>query len=330
MRKQMPSIIVGMILAVILGLYMVTFQVRTTEVAIKKTFGRADADDVITEPGFQWKWPIPVQQVVKFDTRIRVFNDTFEETTTGDKKNLILTVYVAWKVADPLRLLQTDKSEKEVERELKGIVRHHKTAVIGQFEFSNFVSSDPDELKFDEIERNILQLVQVEAREKYGVEVVTLGIRKLMLPKNITTAVFDRMKKTRQKDAQRYRSEGKARADEIVAKAVSAREQILAFARREAQAIRAEGDRRAAESLASFKEDEWFANFLRTLDFFRSVLDTNTTAVLGFSPFDMFRKGPMETALRAPSPAELTRLSAADDESASMLRLEPTEAGGGE
>jgi len=78
-----------------------------------------------------------------------------------------------------------------------------------------------------------------------------------------------------------------------------------------------------------FKEDEWFANFLRTLDFFRSVLDTNTTAVLGFAPFDMFRKGPMETGLRAPSSAELTQLSA-QDESASTLRSEPTETGGGE
>ena len=93
MRKQLPSLMVGLILVLTLGLYMVGFTVRTTEVAIIKTFGKAEPQDVITEPGFRWKWPSPIQQVVKYDNRIRVFNDTFEETTTGDKKNLIVTAF---------------------------------------------------------------------------------------------------------------------------------------------------------------------------------------------------------------------------------------------
>ena len=56
MRKQLPSLIVGVILVVTLGLYMIGFTVRTTEVAIVKTFGKATKDDVISEPGFRWKW----------------------------------------------------------------------------------------------------------------------------------------------------------------------------------------------------------------------------------------------------------------------------------
>ena len=306
MRKQLPSLMVGLILVLTLGLYMVGFTVRTTEVAIIKTFGKAEPQDVITEPGFRWKWPSPIQQVVKYDNRIRVFNDTFEETTTGDKKNLIVTAFISWRIADPLRFLQANKSEKEVQEELRGLVRHHKTAVIGQYNFNNFVSSDPQELKFDDIEQAIQELVHAEAMEKYGVEVVALGIRKLMLPKNITNDVFERMRKTRAKFAQRYRSEGEAEAAQIVAEAASARDQIVAFAKRQAEAIRAEGDRRAAESLAMFKEDEWFANFLRTLDFLVETLDANTTVFLDDTlPFDMFKKGPSGTQLQAPAPAEL-------------------------
>jgi len=305
MRKQLPTIIVGVILMVILALHMVTFQVRTTEVAVRKTLGRAEQADVITKPGFRWKWPTPIQQVVKYDKRIRTFSDTFEETTTGDKKNLIVTAYVAWRLSDPLRFLQTDKSEREVQEELRGLIRHYKTAVIGDYKFSNFVSNDPQELKFDEIERAILEPVGAEAMEKYGIEVVTLGIRKLMLPKNITNNVFDRMKKTREKFAKRYRSEGQAQAAQIVAEATSAYDQIIAFAKRQAESIRAEGDRRAAESLAMFKEDEWFANFLRTLDFLKDTLDVNTTVFLDSAPFDMFRKGPLESKLEIPVPEQL-------------------------
>jgi membrane protease subunit HflC len=305
MRKQLPTIIVGVTLVIILGLHMVTFQVRTTEVAVKKTLGRAEREDVITEPGFQWKWPSPIQQVVKYDKRIRTFNDTFEETTTGDKKNLIVTAYVAWRISDPLRFLQTDKSEREIREELRGLIRHYKTSVIGDYKFSNFVSSDPEELKFDEIEQAIMKPVRAEAMAKYGVEVVTLGIRKLMLPKNITNDVFDRMKKTREKFAKRYRSEGEAQAAQIIAEATSAYDQIIAFAKRQAEAIRAEGDRRAAESLAMFKEDEWFANFLRTLDFLKGTLDVNTTVFLDSVPFDMFRKGPFGSKLEVPPPSQM-------------------------
>ena len=313
MRKQLLSLIVGLILVVALGLNMVAFTVRTTEVAIKKTLGRAEEEDVITEPGFRWKWPSPIQQVVKYDSRIRVFNDTFEETTTGDKKNLIVTAYVAWRIAHPLRFLQTDKTEKEVQEELRGLVRHYKTAVIGEYDFSNFVSSDPEELRFDEIEQAIQKLVHAEAMDKYGVEVVSLGIRKLMLPKNITNDVFERMQKTREKFAKRYRSEGEAQAAQIIAEATSARDQIVAFAKRQAEAIRAEGDRRAAESLAMFKEDEWFANFLRTLDFLVATLDENTTVFMDTAPFDMFQKGPFGSELRVPSAEELPAVPLSGD-----------------
>ena len=313
MRKQLPSLIVGLILVVALALHMVTFQVRTTEVAIKKTLGKAEARDVITEPGFRWKWPSPIQQVVKYDRRIRVFNDTFEETTTGDKKNLIVTAYVSWQIADPLRFLEADKTEKEVQEELRGLIRHYKTAVIGEYNFSNFVSSDPEELQFNRIEQEIQQAVRADAIEKYGVEVVALGLRKLMLPKNITNNVFDRMKKTREKFAKRYRSEGEAEAAQIVAEAASARDQIIAFAKRQAEAIRAEGDRRAAESLAMFKEDEWFANFLRTLDFLVTVLDKNTTMIMDTAPFDMFHKGPFASELKVPAPEQLPQAQANED-----------------
>jgi membrane protease subunit HflC len=305
MRKQLPSLIVGVILVVTLGLYMIGFTVRTTEVAIVKTFGKATKDDVISEPGFRWKWPSPIQQVVKYDNRIRVFNDTFEETTTGDKKNLIVTAFVAWRIAEPLRFLEANKSEKEIREELRGLVRHYKTGVIGEYNFNNFVSADPEELKFDEIEKEIRDLVDAETMAKYGVEVVALGIRKLMLPKNITNDVFERMRKTREKFAKRYRSEGEAEADQIVAEATSARDQIVAFAKRQAEAIRAEGDRRAAESLAKFKEDEWFANFLRTLDFLVASLDKNTTVFLDSAPFDMFQKGPLGSKLEVPAQEQL-------------------------
>ena len=109
MRKQLPQIVAAIVLVGVLLLYMVTYQVRTTEVAILKTFGRADERDVITDAGFGWKWPPPVQQIVKYDKRIRVLRDTFEETVTRDQKNLVVMAYAAWRIADPLLFHQAKR-----------------------------------------------------------------------------------------------------------------------------------------------------------------------------------------------------------------------------
>ena len=88
-------------LAVVLVLYMCTFQVRFTEVAIRKTWGNP-AKEAITEPGLKFKWPRPIQSVVIFDKRIHFLEHRTEETRTVDGKNLQLTTYTLWTITDPL------------------------------------------------------------------------------------------------------------------------------------------------------------------------------------------------------------------------------------
>lgn len=303
MRKQLPQIVAAIILVGVLLLYMVTYQVRTTEVAILKTFGQADPNDTIREAGFGWKWPPPIQQIVKYDTRIRVLQDTFEETATRDQKNLVVMAYAAWRIADPLLFHQTVKPDdaKEAAERIKDLMRSHKNDVIGQYDFANFVSTVPDELRFDQVESELLDRVQQDARRKYGIEVVTLGIQRLTLPRSITEQVFERMRKTRDKIASDYRSEGEAQAAKIVSEANKISDEILAFARRRADNIRAEGERLAAEYYKTFEQDQQFALFLRSLDLLEKTLSEHTTVILDWSPFDMVQKGPDYVFPAAPS-----------------------------
>ena len=72
MKRNLPSIVTGLALVVILGLYMTTYQVRFTEVAVLKTFGEAQKDEVKLEPGLYPKWPWPIQEVRIYDKRTRV------------------------------------------------------------------------------------------------------------------------------------------------------------------------------------------------------------------------------------------------------------------
>jgi membrane protease subunit HflC len=294
MRRQLPTIIAGTLLTLVLVLYMVTYEVRTTEVGILKTFGRADEADVIREAGFGWKWPPPVQQLVRYDTRIHVLHDTFEETATRDQKNLVVMTFSAWRITDPLLFHKTVKPDTldEAAERVKDLLRSHKNDVIGQYDLANFVSTDPGELRFDEIEQKLLARVRSDAASKYGIDVVTIGIQRLTLPQSITEQVFERMRKTREKIASDYKSEGEAEAARIVSEARKISAEILAYANRRADNIRAEGERQAGEYYAAFGEDPQFALFLQTLDFFDATLSKYTTVLLDWPPFDMFATGP--------------------------------------
>ncbi|MHC4796095.1 MAG: SPFH domain-containing protein, partial [Planctomycetota bacterium] len=101
MKRSLPSMIAGALLVLILLLYMITFQVRFTEVAVVRTFGRADESDVITEPGLCWKLPCPIQKVDKYDNWVNVAITTGEETPTRDGKNLVVTTAIGWRIDNP-------------------------------------------------------------------------------------------------------------------------------------------------------------------------------------------------------------------------------------
>ena len=143
MNQNKLSVFVGLLLLAIFALLLFAFQVRQTEVAVVTTFGKPTRP--ITEPGFNLKWPWPIQKVYKFDKRIQNFEeDKFEETLTSDNQNLLITVYAGWSIAEPEKFLQrfANGSMQEAEKSLAGLVRSSKNAVVGKYSFSQFISTN--------------------------------------------------------------------------------------------------------------------------------------------------------------------------------------------
>src|SRR4030095_2814639 len=102
MNRSLPSLLAGALLVIVLVLYMITYQVRFTEVGVIKTFGKASPPgDVITEPGLYWKWPWPIQEVAVYDNRIQMTANPGEETPTRDGKPIIVTTAIGWRIKDP-------------------------------------------------------------------------------------------------------------------------------------------------------------------------------------------------------------------------------------
>jgi len=272
--KNLGTILAAVFLGAVLLLYMCTFQVRFTQVAIKKTWGKP-ADEAITEPGLQFKWPRPIQSVVTYDKRTQRLEDQTAETRTKDGKNILLTTYTLWKIADPVTFhTNFPTGVEDGEKKLRTTVVTHKHAVTGRHEFSDFVSTDPRKRKIREIEREIQEAVAKDAMTEYGIEVVGFGIKRLGLPQSVTSAIFESMKSHEEAKAQRYTAEGRARADDTLASANAMKARILAEVGRKVAEIQTEAERIVS---TFYKEFDQYPQLRILLD----KLRTNAEALSG-------------------------------------------------
>jgi len=314
MKRYLPTLISGLVLLAGLLLYIHCFQVATYEVALVKTFGKVtrvvndspELEPDAREDGLHLKWAWPIQEVDKLDLRKRTLEDRFDQTTTKDNKQLIVEAYLVWRIAKPERFYKAtvNGDEKLAADRLQGILRTHKSTAFKAHDFDDLINTDPESLKFSAIEQEIRTKVQADAMAQYGIEVIEVGVKRLGLPEKTTESVFELMKNTQARLAERYRGEGESIAKGIQARAETDRDRILAYANRKAKEIRAEGDAAAARYYEVFSKDPAFAMFLRELDFLKETLKDTTTFILDFDqrPYSLFRTGPSLPPVAADGP----------------------------
>ena len=279
MKYNSLMLTLGALLAVVLGTWLCMFQVRNTEVAVVTRFGRPTR--TIAQPGAYFKWPPPIHKVHKVDQRTHNF-ESFEQVLTSDGYNLLLSVYVGWNINDPKMFFpRFGGSESKAQGSLEGLVRNAYSGVVGRHPFSHFVSTEQKELKFAEIENEMLQRIQADAQaNNYGIEIKFLGIKKLGLPESVTKLVFERMQSERQVLVSRIQSEGESDAATIRSAADLESAKLLADAEGEATRIRAMGDLETAKSFKVFEQEPALASFLLQRDGLESFLKERTTLVL--------------------------------------------------
>ena len=301
--KHWPTMLLGLIVAVILLTAVFSFQLNQTEVAVITTFGRPA---VVEEPGLHFRWPFPFQKVYRFDKRIRCFEGSsgkLEETATRDGHNILAGIYVDYRIGNPEIFFKQLKDIPNAEEVLNNLMRSEKNSAFGLYNFNQIVNTDPQKLKLDEIQ-NQIKANLIAQTDKFGIEIVGVGINSLGVPKTITEKVFDRMVAERKQFADKSIAEGKSKAREIRISADRDRTIALAEAEAKAQRIRAEGDAKAAESYKTFSQDPQLAEFLRKLEALRSILKGRTTVVFDTNvpPFDLLNAAAAQPAVKSAMP----------------------------
>jgi membrane protease subunit HflC len=284
---------------------MFLYQVRYDQVAVRTTFDKADESSIQEAPGLKWRWPWPINKVALYSKRLQILEDKIEELQTADGKSVIVRTYLTWRIADPLSFYVTLKDPDEANRQLSSRLREIR-GLISRYQFDELVNVDREKLKLATIEQQATEALSAGLEQAgYGIRVESVGIHKIILPESTTQKVFETMIAARERLAENALQEGQAQASAIRSEAASARERILAFAERRAQAIRSQGDREAAVQYESFAKNEEFAIFLRKIEALRKMLDHNTTFVLSADSLgilDWFNKDPSATRPAVPQP----------------------------
>jgi len=292
--KNAWGLISILLVVAVLGLFFVSFQVRQTETAIVSRFG--DPIRPIDKPGFYVKWPSPIEKVYKFDSRLRLLEGVLEETTTAGGEPIIVNSYITWRIADPQMYLIRIRDTKIAEDNLKSLLRNAQNTVIGGHQFSEFVNTDRDKIQFAAIEKEILTYLNEtsQVKKNYGIEVASVGLKRLMISQKVTEKVFERMKADRNRKTEAIIAAGNAEAEKITSDALAKQKELLAVAEAQAKAIRGAGDAEAAGYYKMLDADPELAMFLRDLDALRTILKERSTIVLGtdIEPMNLLKSIP--------------------------------------
>lgn len=298
-------LIVGALVAIVIGFATLSFQVSESEHAVLTRFGNPIR--VVTKAGLYGRAPWPFESVQRFDARLDFYEIRLSEALTSDKRNVIIPVYVAWRISDPLKFLQSVGDAENARRKFDALVTSARNAVLGNYEFRQLVTTDSAQLRIPEMEGKITELVRAQAQETFGVAIEQVGMKRLSLPEANTEFVFRRMRAERAQFAARYRAEGKQQADELRAQTDAERSGIVADARKYAEETRGTAEAEAARiySEAHGKDPEFYS-FLRELEVLRQVVGKNTTLVLD-TDSQPFRQLKGEPGAAAEAPFKVAR-----------------------
>jgi membrane protease subunit HflC len=233
----------------------------------------------ITDAGLHAKWPF--QSATYFDRRLRVYNPRPSEFLTRDKKNLVIESYVAWRIQDPKRFVETVGDAQAAEMRLHDIIWSGLAAALGTHDLDSIVSTNEQNIQAADMLQNLSELTDRAALAQYGIHVVDVRIKRLNLPEQNKQSVYARMRAERERIARQYRAEGEEQALRIRADADRQKEEILSAAYKQAEKTRGEGDAESTRIYSqAYSRNPKFYKLLRTLEAYRKILDDKTTAIL--------------------------------------------------
>lgn len=308
-EKKKGTGIIAFLLLIVLVIVGANSVVITKEDQYKliRQFGRVER--VIATAGLSFKIPF-IESVDIIPNQLLLYDLPASDVITSDKKTMIVDSYVLWQVNDPLKFAQTlSGSVSNAERRIDTIVYNAtKNTISNMKQDEVIVSRDGkmtvtvDQTNTDvigndlELPTETKEVIEIKslteeimeqiahAEDQYGIEIVTVEVKKLDLPDDNKQAVYTRMISERENIAAQYTAEGASQAKMIENTTDKEVAIMISDAQAKAEAIIAEGEAEYMRILSeaySDPEKTDFYSFVRALDALKaSMTGDNKTVIL--------------------------------------------------
>ena len=256
-----------------------THVVKEGECAVVLRFGAVREE--ISEAGLYLKLPWPFETVVTYDDRMQYLESNKLETTTKDKRNIIIQSYVVWEINNPVQFHNSVGAQGTVETYIKDQVFSATNSTMGAYDLSALVSLEVEEIRINEIQNEIFNRVRENCLANYGINVKDVSILRLSLPDTNLEAVFEQMRADRQTAISVIVANAEREAKKITDKADIDASDITSSAQIDAAKIKADAETKVAEiyQQASDANIELF-KFLQNLDAIVESVNSSTVLVV--------------------------------------------------
>ena len=270
--KQLKLIGVALIVVLIVASFSI-YTVKEQQKAIMFRLG--EIVDTQIKPGIHFKTPF-VNNVRKFDARVLTMDAPPEQYLTSEKKNVTVDSFVKWRIADVGKFYRSmGGDERNATTRISQIIKNGLRSEFGKRTIQEAVSGERNQ---------IMDVLLVNARrelDEFGIEVVDVRVKRIDLPKNVSSAVYSRMEAERERVAKDFRSRGAEAAERIRAEADRKREVIIAEAFRDAETIKGEGDATATNIYGkAYSKDPEFYSLSKSLSAYKNTFKDKNDIVL--------------------------------------------------
>ena len=291
--------------------YNAAYTIHETEQVLITQFGKP-VGDPITKSGLHFKIPF-IQEVNQIDNRFLAWDGKPNEMPTKDKTYILVDTFARWRILDAKQYFLRLRDERSAQSRLNDILGSETRNAIAKHELIEIVRTTKDrEPIVDEvlsdapgnvgvlyeiskgralIEKEIFELAGEKLKD-FGIELLDIRFKRINYNETVRKRIYERMISERQQIAERFRSEGEGEAARIIGKKERDLQEIESEAYKQIQKIQGDADAKATEIYASAynqsKQSVDFYEFVKTLETYEEVIDSETTMILS-TESDLYR-----------------------------------------
>ena len=287
--KKTLKFIIPLVLVIVFILYSGCFVVtQQNEYTIVRQFGAVVK--IVDEPGLSLKLPF-IQTTSTLPKTEMLYDLAVSDVITSDKKSMVADSFVLWRIEDPLMFIQTLSGNiANAEYRIDTVVYNSLKTVISSMKQEDVISGRDGELA-QKIMNNV-----GDTFEKYGISLLAIETKRIDLPDENKSAVYERMISERDNIAASYAAEGEAEAKQIRNEADKTVQITISEAQAQAEKLRAEGEAeymRILSEVYDSSEEADFYEYMRALDMARNSLggENNTLVISSDSPIAAILNG---------------------------------------